>query len=318
MKKLIDLLKEHQGNFISGREIGNNLNISRSAVNKQIQKLREKGYKINSKTNKGYCLTENDNTLDIEYIKNKLNHNHTLEYFDCIDSTNTYLKENIKNLPFGHIVLANEQYKGRGRLNRSFLSTKDKGVYLSILIEPNCSIEESLKLTILTSVAVFSAIKKNYNIEIKLKWVNDLIYNNLKIGGILCEGEVELNSQKLNNMIIGIGINVKEMSFPKELKDIATSIENHSNIKISRNDLISDIINFFDLYFFKEKDYMKIYKDNFLLQNTEIIVYQNNTKYNAIAIGIDESGALVVKKDNEIIKLNSGEITVRKQGFRNS
>lgn len=315
MKKVLDILKKHQGNFISGSEIGKELNISRMAVNKEICKLRAKGYSILSTTNRGYCLSEDNDTLELDALKSKLKNPHSIEIFKRIDSTNNYIKENIKNIPFNHIVISNEQTNGRGRQSRKFFSTKDKGIYMSFFIKPNCSIEESLKLTILTSVAVFSAIKKNYSVDIKLKWVNDLILNNLKIGGILCEGEIELNNKELNSMIIGIGINVKSMEFPPELCDIATSIENHTDTKIQRINLIADIVNYFDLYFGGQEDYMKIYRDNSLLKNTPITVYQNNQSYDAIAVDVDDFGSLIIEKDNKISKLNSGEISVRKIDF---
>lgn len=310
--KVLEILKQNQGNFISGSQIGKNLGISRMAVNKEICKLRSKGYSIISTTNRGYCLLEDNDILEAEEIKSKLKNPYTVEVFESIDSTNNYIKENIKTLPFYHIVISNEQTMGRGRLNRSFLSLKDKGIYMSILIKPNYSIEEALKITILTSIAVFSAIKKNYNLDIKLKWVNDLILNNLKIGGILCEGEIELNTRQFNYMIIGIGINVKSTEFPENLRNIATSIENQVDKRVNRVNLISDIINYFHHYLNSNEDYMKIYRENSYILGNPINVHQNNEVFEAIAQDIDENGALIVKKDDELIKLNSGEITIRK------
>lgn len=313
MKKVLNILKENQGSFVSGKNIGEILGISRMAVNKKINQLKNQGYEIESLTKKGYKLSKELDIIDIDFIRTNLNYEHSLEYFDTIGSTNTYIKENLDKLSFGHIVIANEQTKGRGRQNRKFISNKNAGIYMSILINPNCSIEDSLKITLLTSVAVFSSIKKNYDLEIGLKWVNDLILNNLKIGGILCEAEIELNNRELSNMVIGVGVNVKNTIFPDELKDIATSIENHSSKNISRNQLIVDIINYFDMYFKENADYMKIYKNNFILKNKEIEVFKNNTSFYANAIDVDKDGSLIISANNEIIKINSGEVSIRKK-----
>lgn len=307
--KILKILIDNKDQYISGSEIGKLLNISRMAVNKNINKLRQQGYTIISSTNKGYCLLDEIDLLDKNAISTLINDRYTIEILDTVESTNTYLKSNKHS--FNHVVISNEQTGGRGRLNRKFFSPKNSGIYMSILVNPGCSIEQSLKLTALTSVAIYSAIKKLYNIDIKIKWVNDLILNNLKVGGILCEGEIELNKLTLTNMIIGIGINVKKIDFPNDLKDIATSIENNTNKIVSRNDLISSIINYFDLYFNGNIDYMDIYKKQSNTLNKEITVYQNNDSYNAKAIDIDDNGNLIVISNNKQIILNSGEITIR-------
>ena len=199
------------------------------------------------------------NNLNIQEIQKNLKYKHNIEIFDSIDSTNKYLKSKINEKNYGTIVISNEQTNGYGKNDRQFISNKDTGIYMSILINPNCLIEESLEITILTSVAILSAIKSVCNLDVKLKWVNDIILNDLKVGGILCESQINLNTNLIDNMIVGIGINVKEFEFPPSLKNIATSIENNTNFKISRNELISEIINFFDLYFIEKTNYIDLY-----------------------------------------------------------
>lgn len=253
---------------------------------------------------------ESDN-LDKRKILKKLKYKHNIEIFDRIESTNKYLKSNIEKKEFGTIVISNEQTGGYGKNGRKFVSEKNKGIYMSIFVNPNCSIQESLKLTILTSVAIWSAIKSLYNIEVQLKWVNDIIFNRLKIGGILCETQVNLNSKIIDAMVVGIGLNVKENTFYGNLDNIATSIENYTDMIVSRNDLISEIINFFDKYFYEKQEYMEIYKKNSCVIGKTITVHQNNTNYEAKALDIDENGALIIKKENEIIKLQSSDITIR-------
>ncbi|MBF1306489.1 biotin--[acetyl-CoA-carboxylase] ligase [Parvimonas micra] len=251
------------------------------------------------------------NNLNIQEIQKNLKYKHNIEIFDSIDSTNKYLKSKINEKNYGTIVISNEQTNGYGKNDRQFISNKDTGIYMSILINPNCLIEESLKITILTSVAVLSAIKSVYNLDVKLKWVNDIILNDLKVGGILCESQINLNTNIIDNMIVGIGINVKEFDFPPSLKNIATSIENNTNIKISRNELISEIINFFDLYFIDNKNYLNLYKENSYVLGKDITVIQNDRQFFAKAIDIEDNGALIVQEQEKIIKLISSDISIR-------
>ena len=251
------------------------------------------------------------NNLNIQEIQNNLKHKHNIEIFDSIDSTNKYLKSKINEKNYGTIVISNEQTNGYGKNNRQFMSNKDVGIYMSILINPNCLIEESLKITILTSVAILSAIKSICNLDIKLKWVNDIILNDLKVGGILCESQINLNTNIIDNMIVGIGINVKEFEFPPSLKNIATSIENNTNIKISRNELISEIINFFDLYFIEKTNYINLYKENSYVLGRDIKIIQNDRQFFAKAIDIEDNGALIVQEQEKIIKLISSDLSLR-------
>ena len=251
------------------------------------------------------------NNLNIQEIQKNLKYKHNIEIFDSIDSTNKYLKSKINEKNYGTIVISNEQTNGYGKNDRQFISNKDTGIYMSILINPNCLIEESLKITILTSVAVLSAIKSVYNLDVKLKWVNDIILNDLKDGGILCESQINLNTNIIDNMIVGIGINVKNFEFPPSLKNIATSIENNTNIKISRNELISEIINFFDLYFIDNKNYLNLYRENSYVLGKDITVIQNDRQFFAKAIDIEDNGALIVQEQEKIIKLISSDISIR-------
>lgn len=251
------------------------------------------------------------NNLNIQEIQKNLKYKHNIEIFDSIYSTNKYLKSKINEKNYGTIVISNEQTNGYGKSNREFLSNKDIGIYMSILINPNCLIEESLKITILTSVAILSAIKSICNLDVKLKWVNDIILNDLKVGGILCESQINLNNNIIDNMIVGIGINVKNFEFHPSLKNIATSIENNTNFKISRNKLISEIINFFDLYFIEKTNYIDLYKENSYVLGKDIKVIQNDRQFFAKAIDIEDNGALIVQEQEKIIKLISSDISIR-------
>lgn len=308
MNKLLKILIKNKNNYISGNELGIQLGISRAMIHKSINKLKKEGHLIVSSTKKGYCYLNQNALLDSEILP-KLHSNYTIEIFEELDSTNTYLK----NSPlYHHIVIARNQTKGRGRQNRKFHSEKDCGLYFSFKIKPNCSIEESMRYTLLSSVCVLLALQKLYQIEIQLKWVNDLYLNNKKIGGILCEGEIEINSSSLNSLVIGIGINLSNTSFPEELENIATSIKKETNIEVNLNDLIVEIINTFDYYNSNHIEFIELYKKHSNVLHQEITVFQNNKTYPAYVKDILSDGSLLIIKENEEIILNSAEITIRK------
>ncbi len=308
MNKILKILLQNKNQFISGTTLGSQLGISRAAINKSIKKLQLEGHQILTSTKKGYCYLNHDLLIEQEIFE-RLNYPHTIKVLDEIDSTNTYLKQNpLEN----HVIVARNQTQGRGRQNRLFYSEKDTGLYFSFMIKPNCSIFESLKYTLLSSVAVLLALQKLYQINIDLKWVNDLYLNNKKIGGILCEGEIEINSSQLNYLVVGIGINLSTSHFPSELSNIATSIQNETNIKIDRNDLLVEIINIFDHYYHNQIDFMDIYKKHSSVLHQEITVFHNHTSYHAYVKDILDNGSLLIIKDGKEFELNSAEITIRK------
>lgn len=253
-----------------------------------------------------------NNDLDkLELLKN-LNSNYSLEILDSVDSTMDYIKKYAITKNFGHIVVTREQTKGRGKNGKHFSSNKDKGLYFSLLLKPQGSFESIFKITIMMSVAIYSALKKLYNIDVKLKWVNDIILNDFKIGGILCEGALDINNKNLEHLVVGVGINIHNQQFPKELLNVANSIENLVDKKIDKNELLLEIINYFDIYYLEKEEYMCYYrKENYTI-GKNIIVCENNKQYNAKAKDISEQGYLIVDiEDGEKI-LQSSVTTIIK------
>lgn len=239
-----------------------------------------------------------------------------IEILDTVDSTNDYVKRLADKKNEGYVCISDGQLKGKGRNGRSFFSPKQKGIYMSILLKPTSPIYDFLKITACASVAVADSIKKNYGIEISIKWINDIYIENKKVGGILCEAGLETNTALIDYMILGIGINVHKTSFEGELSSIAASIEDFSDYYIKRNDIISDILIFFYKYYkeINTLSFLPIYKERSMILHSNITVYENNRSYYAYVEDIDENACLIIKKeDGTISKLNSGEITIRKQ-----
>ena len=237
---IISILKQNQNKLITGSYIAKELNITRSYVNKVIQSLIDDGYDIENISRSGYIYKSNIKILDKEYIENKISMK--VEIFDEIDSTNNYLKKLAKDKFQNNIlVIANYQTNGRGRLGRTFISDKSNGIYMSLLVRPNISINDAKKITCLTAVSINNAINELTGLNSKIKWVNDIYINNKKVCGILTEAQTSIEEGIIDYVVIGIGINVYKREFDESIKNIATSLEDEGAI-ISRNELIIQII----------------------------------------------------------------------------
>lgn len=253
--------------------------------------------------------------LNQDVIKNLINPFYkTVKVVQTTASTNDDLKELASTLNSPYVLISNHQSKGRGRNKKSFYSPANTGIYMSIFIKPDLVLDDALKISACISVAVADAIKELYQLNPQIKWINDIYLNDKKIAGILCESSLKPNSNYLDYMIIGVGINVHKTDFNDDLKELACSIENNSDLFVERNELISLILNnFYNLYLnIEDNTFLKAYKDYSYILNQAITVYTPKSIYNAWAIDFDNQARLIVKKDNEIIALSSGEVTVRK------
>lgn len=235
-------------------------------------------------------------------------------YLETVDSTNTYLKKIAKNKNEGLVVISKEQTHGKGRVGKSFKSNYDEGIWMSILLKPKINIQKISFITLIAGASVVKSLNE-LNVEVKIKWPNDIILNNKKLGGIL----TELSSQDKdnNNLIVGIGINVKTLNFDDEIKNIATSLykENH---KISKNEIISKFLeNFEKLYFDyvnknEKSEVLKICKNFSSVINKDVYIIKNNQKELVKVIDINDDGDLVVLDEFLQTKnIISGEISIR-------
>lgn len=256
-----------------------------------------------------------NNLLNEREILQNLNNEKELIILDNTPSTNLFAKEIANKYEKDVVVVAEKQTAGRGRLGRTFVSNEGSGIYMSYLIKPNISLEDCKLITPLVCVATCNAIEKcllekKIHLDTKIKWVNDIYINNKKVCGILVEA-MSINN-KPNHLIIGIGINCYKQSFPIDIENIVTTIEDETNIKISRNKLISYIINNIDYYLnnLNNKEYMKEYINRSFIIGKEVEVKLSNESFLAKVLNILDDGSLLIEKENnEIINLSTGEIT---------
>lgn len=319
-ERLLELLEKNRGQYLSGEEISNSLEVSRTAIWKAINSLRNEGYEINAVQNKGYCLSTDTDILSAQGIIKNLENQDKLDVqvFNTIDSTNNYLKTLATDgAKEGTCIIAAEQTAGRGRIGRKFYSPAGTGIYLSLLLRPgNVPAEKSINITTMAAVAVCMAIEKVTGSNPGIKWVNDVFLNDKKVCGILTEGALSMENGYLEYIVLGVGLNAympEGEDFPEELKDIVGAIYDEHKSE-GKNLLAAAFLNsFLSLYYEQnENKYYEEYKKRCFVIGKEINVVTPKGTTKAKAIDLDSQCHLIVEYENgEREALSSGEISIR-------
>lgn len=320
-ESVLKILEENRETSISGEELAKYLSVSRAAVWKAINALRGEGYNITAVTNRGYQLTKDNDLLSAEGIKIFLNPKYNENYirvYKTIDSTNQEAKKFLMDddIPHGTVLLSEEQTAGRGRFQRKFFSPSNNGIYMSVILRPNIELSKAIHITTSAAVSVCRAIENLTNKRPKIKWVNDIFLDEKKICGILTEASGNFESGRVENVVVGIGINfkTKEADFPDDIKGVAGSIFEGEEPNITRNQLVAEILN--ELLYMcdnlEDKSIMQEYKVLSFVLGKKVSFLKNNRLNKAKAVDISDEGALVVQYENgDLDYLNSGEISIK-------
>ncbi len=316
--KILKLLYNAK-NYVSGQQISDSLGVSRQAVNKAVRALRDKGFKIESATNKGYLLTGTPSFLCEEAVKLYLNTKligRNLTVLDSVDSTNDYLKKlGSKGAESGTVVLAREQTAGKGRLGRVWHTKKDDGIALSLLLRPELAPTEITSITPLSGLAVCRAINDFCMLDSRIKWPNDIIIGNKKLVGILTEMSAEFD--KVDYTVTGIGINVGHTVFPEEIAHKATSILLETGRHIDRNKLVASVLEHLEQELVLNRcllsgEALSDYQNLCATIGRQVTFMRSNRSISGMAVSISNSGELEVMLSNgTIVTVNSGEVTVQ-------
>lgn len=250
-----------------------------------------------------------------------------LHIFDAVDSTNNKAKEMAEaGCPHGTIIIANTQSMGRGRMGRSFHSPPGKGLYMSVVLRPNCRPAELMHLTCATGVAVMDGIYREIlPAECRhigngpmIKWTNDIVFMHNKLGGILTELSIDSATGLVRYAILGIGLNLfhNRSDFPAELQDTAGSLAMFFSNHIARNHLINSILyelHRMDRELLTSKDkIMDRYRKYCCTIGKEVSVHRFDEVRHGTAIGVDDDGALLVQfPDGHTEAIGSGEVSIR-------
>ncbi len=321
-EKILEILEENRGDFVSGEFLAEQTQVSRAAVWKAITALRANGYEIQGVTKLGYALAEDTDRLTAAGIGACLSpalrdHVSILSY-DTLDSTNNEAKRQLAagSLTDGQMLLiaAEQQTAGRGRLGRSFYSPPGTGIYMSFVFTAAASLADAVGITGAAAVAVVRAVRCLTGKAPQIKWVNDVFLEGKKICGILTEAVTSLENSRAQQIVVGIGINCATMDFPEEIAAVAGSL---GACSVRRCALCAAVAQ--ELWGFIQqlsaRPWMEEYRAASLVLGKEILCIQGEHTFGAVAQAIDDDGGLVVRcADGSLETLHSGEISVRVAG----
>ena len=317
--EILKLLKETDG-YISGQELCEKFGVSRTAVWKVINQLKEEGYEIEAVRNKGYILKGSADVLSKEELENTI---HTkwagtqVAFFEETDSTNNEIRRLAEQgAPHGTLAVAERQLGGKGRRGRVWTSPAGVGIWMSMLLRPQIDPMAASMLTLVMALSTRRGIEKATGLKSEIKWPNDLVLNKKKICGILTEMSTEL--MEIQYVIPGTGINVNQMEFPDDIKATATSLRIESGKIQKRSEIIAAIMEAFEGYydtFIETQDMSGLieeYNANLVNLGNEVCVLDPAGEYRGVSEGINKEGALLVRlSDGTLKEIISGEVSVR-------
>ena len=318
-EEILRLLRSTDG-YISGQELCNRFGVSRTAVWKAINQLKEAGYEIEAQQNKGYRLMAAPDLMTEAEIKSLMHTDWVAKevlYFDTIDSTNTKAQELAeKGYPSGTLVVADKQESGKGRRGRSWVSPSGTGIFMTLMIKPDINPNNASMLTLVAALAVAKAITSVTGEEALIKWPNDIVVNGKKVCGILTEMNAQFDY--INHIVVGIGINVHNESFPEEISQMASSLMIEAGGKrFHRAQIIAETMSYFEQYydtFLKTQDLSALvreYDELLVNRNKSVRVLDPKEPFDGKAMGITPKGELIVETWESRKLVSSGEVSVR-------
>lgn len=317
--ELINMLLEHPGQYISGEEMSRRLSISRTAVWKQIAKLREQGYEFESAPRRGYRLISQPDRLSQTALLHALAGNQSLGSRIKLLSSVTSTQEEVRRLaeegaPHGTLVVAEEQTAGRGRQGRRWYSPPGKGIWMSLLLRPDRQpVSIAPQLTLLTAVAVCRAVRK-FGVDAGIKWPNDILVDGRKLCGILVESIAE--DELIRYAIAGIGIDVSLQleDIPQELHPVVTSLQISSGRRVERTALIGAVLTEMEQLYqlYTEKGFVPIahlWEALSVTLGRRITIRTPDGEISGQATALAENGALLLLEDSGNTRtIFSGEV----------
>jgi BirA family transcriptional regulator, biotin operon repressor / biotin---[acetyl-CoA-carboxylase] ligase len=315
---LVTLLSENATIVISGARIAREIGVSRSTVWRWVEQLRKLGVHVKGQRSTGYFLEKVSDIVTPELLRKRLKGNlfgKRFFHFFKIDSTNRVAMElGYAGEPEGTLVLAEEQTAGRGRAGRSWHSERGAGLYFTLLLRPRLAPAQAPLLTMLAGLSAYAAIQGLTGLTPELKWPNDLLLNEKKVGGILTEMHAEPSVVRF--VIVGIGINVNQDKFPPELASIATSLRKESGKMNYRLELLVRLLRQF------EGDYNRFLREGppFVVERFQrasnfangrrVRVESGAESYVGTTAGLSPEGLLLVAKENgPVLTVIAGDVS---------
>lgn len=317
--EILKILRDADG-YVSGQSLSDTLQVSRTAIWKAVNHLKEQGYQIEAVQKKGYHLIESPDMMSASEVESHLKTKwlgRKLLYKEEVDSTNTWAKRIAEEGAMeGTVTLADLQTQGKGRRGRIWQAPKGSTVMMTMILRPDILPEQASMLTIVMGLSTAQAVKEELGIDVQIKWPNDVVLSNKKICGILTEMSTQITS--IDYVISGVGINVNTQHFPEEIAQKATSLAKETGQTYRRAPLAARVLLEFEHnyeIFLKTGDLSGLvepYNNLLINKGKRIKVLQPQGDYEATSHGINEKGELIVEKeDGEIIPVFAGEVSVR-------
>lgn len=306
--------------YVSGQELCKKFGVSRTAIWKVMNQLKEEGYEIEAVSHKGYRIVSYPDKITEEEVASRMETEWAgkkVVFLEQVDSTNTYAKKIAEEgAPSGTLVVTENQYGGRGRRGRTWLNPPGSSVAMTLIVRPELAPNHASMMTLVMGIAVARACEQMTGIETKIKWPNDIVADGKKICGILTE--MSADPDAIHYVVIGAGINVNLQEIPEELKTAATSLQILTGKKFHRAELISRCMKEFERcygIFLKTEDMtwlMDEYNEILINRDKRVCVLEPKGQYTGTALGINKNGELIVRKDDgEIVSVYAGEVSVR-------
>jgi len=312
-EQIINFLRK-SGEYISGEEISRALNISRAGIWKYMQELRGEGYDIVAVPHLGYRLVSSPDKLLVREIAFGLGTQvlgkKIFAHEDISSTMDEAFALGMKGAEEGTLVCAEHQTKGRGRLGRSWVSPKGKGIYMSVILRPQLNPQEVPKLTLLTAVTVAEAIYKMAGLKIAIKWPNDLLVGSQKLGGILTELNAEVDRIKF--VVVGIGLNVNTTA--SHLPAEGTSLRMETGKHFSRVEVLKEILRTLEKWYLRVgkegfDEVLKKWREYAVTLGKRVRITDTNGFIEGEALGLADDGGLLIRKDSGIVvKKMSGDV----------
>lgn len=318
---VLQALIDSKNEYISGQELSESLGVTRSAIWKIIGKLREIGYNINSVSNRGYRLEKGQMVYSAPLIADSITsaYKNKIVFLDTVNSTNIYASQLVlEGCPNGTVVVSNEQTQGAGRQGRSFASPKGCGIYMSLVVEPKCTMEQLSLLTSYAGLAVCCAIEELCGKAPSIKWPNDIIFDQKKVCGVLTRAITDAEDNSVTHAVVGIGINVLQDEFPEELSKKAVSLYKVTGEKYSRTKLVAGIIDKLNFMLIENNwlasppsDIIERLTSRSCIIGKEVVIEHRGKSEIGTAMVLTNSGGLLVDFGQEVREIAFGEVSVR-------
>lgn len=316
--ELLTALKEAE-DYISGQELCERFGVSRTAIWKAVNQLKEAGYEIEAVQNRGYkiiSVPDRLNEAELQSIRKTVWAGQEIFYYDVTDSTNARAKQLAEEgHPNGTLAVAEKQEAGRGRRGRSWEAPAGSGIYMTLVLKPEIDPNNASMITLVAALAVAGAITKCTGKPAGIKWPNDIVMNGKKVCGILTEMSAQFDY--VNHIVVGIGINVHNENFPKEIEQMATSIYLETGEHVNRAALIEEVLEQFERYYavyLETEDLSGLVRE----YNASLVNMQKNVRvldpkepFEGKAMGITDRGELIVDTWESRKLVSSGEVSVR-------